>query len=226
MGNTPTPNCHSRQPKLQNYTLLRRLAENRSLMQSSSGRQVVVVEHTFPSEEQLETYTRRQQGAVAATHQFYLSAFDYEIISMQNICSRQFRLLEYFDYEGHTLREELVSRAAAAKEFAIQEIMSILCSVVLAMSHFCKHEQLHYTLNPSDIVIDKEGVCKVIAPALSENLFDHNPNYEFYYAPETMKLLRHPHLPNALTSKSGVFTLGVTLLSLIALRSMSHLYNH
>jgi len=103
--------------------------------------------------------------------------------------------------------------------------MSILCSVVLAMSHISKLELVHYTLNPTDIIIDQEGVCKVLSPALSEHQFDFNPHPNFYYAPETLKIFKMQSASNTLTNKSAVFTLGMTLLSMIHLTSLNHLYN-
>lgn len=56
----------------------------------------VVIDHTFPSEEQLTEYMKRHKTNFSLTHQFYLNAFDCEIITQANLCSRQFRLAEYF----------------------------------------------------------------------------------------------------------------------------------
>jgi hypothetical protein len=103
--------------------------------------------------------------------------------------------------------------------------MSILCSCVLALSYFNKNEVLHYTLNPQDVIIDEEGVCKVLSSTLSNNQFDFNEKKDFYYAPETLRMFKQQGLANGLTNKSGVFTLGVTLLHMIHLKDMSHLYN-
>lgn len=61
--------------------------------------------------------------------------------------------------------------------------MSILCSCVLAMSHLSKLEALHYTLSPTDIVIDDLGICKVLCAALTQHSFDFNYQPDFYYAP-------------------------------------------
>lgn len=44
------------------------------------------------------------------------------------------------------------------------------------MSHICKLELTHTTLNPKDIIIDQDGVCKIISPVLSEYTFDFSPN--------------------------------------------------
>ncbi len=92
--------------------------------------------------------------------------------------------------------------------------MSILCSCVLAMSHICKLELTHYTLSPKDIVIDQDGICKILSPVLSEYGFDFTPNKEFYYAPETLKIFKMQAVSNGLSNKSAVFTLGVTILSM------------
>ena len=104
--------------------------------------------------------------------------------------------------------------------------MSILCSCVLALSYFNKNDILHYTLNPNDIIIDEEGVCKVMSNILSKNVFDFIEKKDFYYAPETLKMFKQQSLINGLTNKSGVFTLGVTLLHMVHLRNMTHLYNY
>jgi hypothetical protein len=42
---------------------------------------------------------------------------------------------------------------------------------------------VHYTLNPSDLVIDDKGICKIISLALSDYVFDFNEKQDFYYAP-------------------------------------------
>jgi hypothetical protein len=80
------------------------------------------------------------------------------------------------------------------------------------MSHFSRCDTLHYTLNPSDIIIDSEGICKVVSSCLSEYLFDYTEKKDFYYSPETLKMFRQQKMANGLTNKSAVFTLGVTLL--------------
>jgi serine/threonine protein kinase len=103
--------------------------------------------------------------------------------------------------------------------------MSILCSCVLAMSHLSRLEALHYTLSPTDIVIDDHGVCKVLCPALSDHLFDFNFSSHFYYAPETLRIFKMQTAPNGLTNKSGVFTLGMTLLHMLLLTPLTHLYD-
>lgn len=60
------------------------------------------------------------------------------------------------------------------RHFSEKEFMSILCSCVLVLSYFNKNEILHYTLGPEDIIIDEEGICKVVSSTLSSNLFDFN----------------------------------------------------
>lgn len=115
----------------------------------------MVIEHTFPSEEQLNEYMRRHKTNFSLTHQFYLNAYDCEVITHANICSKQFRLAEYFDYQSHTLLNEIDSRTTPRRPFSTKEIMSILCSCVLALSYFNKNDVLHYTLSPQDIVIDE-----------------------------------------------------------------------
>lgn len=188
-------------------------------------KQVVVVQHTFPTEEQLNEYMRRHKTNFTLTHQFYHNAFDCEVITHTNICSKQYRLAEYFEYQSHTLLQEVEGRMSPKRPFSTKEVMSILCSCVLALSYFNKSDVLHYTLNPQDIVIDEQGVCKVLSSTLSDHQFDFNEKKEFYYAPETMRMFKQQSLPNGLTNKSGVFTLGITLLHLIHLKPMNHLYN-
>jgi hypothetical protein len=68
-------------------------------------------------------------------------------------------------------------------------------------------------------------VCKVLSSSLSEHQFDFNEKKDFYYAPETLRLFKQQGLVNGLTNKSGVFTLGITLLHMLHLRDMNHLYN-
>lgn len=93
------------------------------------------------------------------------------------------------------------------------------------MSHISKLELVHYTLNPSDIVLDQEGICKIVHPNLSEFIFDFNYQHKFYYAPETLKIFKMQAVNNGLTNKSAVFTLGLTILAMAYLQDMSHLYN-
>ena len=102
--------------------------------------------------------------------------------------------------------------------------MSILCSAVLALSHISKLELVHTTLNPDDIIIDDQGVCKVISSNLSNHQFTFEQDPSFYYAPETLKIFKMQSANNTLTNKSGVFTLGVTLLSMVHLTPLHHLY--
>jgi serine/threonine protein kinase len=163
---------------------------------------------------------------MALQHQFYLNAMDYEILAQANICSKQYKIVEYFEYQGHTLLEEIEKRAGSHRVFSNKEIMSILCSVVLAMSYVSKLEMTHTTLNPTDIVIDEEGICKVVSGAISQYQLDFTPKKGFYYAPETLKIFKMQSVTNALTNKSAVFTLGVTVLSMVHLSSMAHLYNY
>jgi hypothetical protein len=94
------------------------------------------------------------------------------------------------------------------------------------MSHFSRNEIVHYTLNPSDIIIDGEGVCKVVSSVISEYLFDHTERRDFYYAPETLKMFRQGNAVNGLTNKAAVFTLGVTLMNMITLQEMSQIYDY
>ena len=111
------------------------------------------------------------------------------------------------------------------RPFTNKEVMSILCSVVLAMSHISKLELLHYTLNPDDIVIDENGICKVISSNLSLHQFDFNPDKKFYYAPETLKIFKLQTATNTITNKSAVFTLGMTILSMVHLSDLHDIYN-
>ena len=103
--------------------------------------------------------------------------------------------------------------------------MSVLCSVVLPMSYISQLEIVHSTLNMSDIVIDSQGICKIISPVLSKHQFDFTANKDTYYAPETLKIFKMQAANNALTNKSAVFTLGMTILSMVHLSSLSHLYD-
>lgn len=173
----------------------------------------------------MNQYVQKNRATIALQHQFYLGPFDYEILSLANICSKQYKLVEYFEYQSHTLQQEIDSRVASSRPFTNKEIMSILCSVVLAMSHISKLEMIHYTLSPTDIIIDQDGVCKVLSPTLSEHQFDFNPHPDFYYAPETLKIFKMQSANNSLTNKSAVFTLGMTILSIIHLSPLNHLYN-
>jgi hypothetical protein len=107
MGNSqaiPFNNCSSSCSKMDNFEFVRRLADGRTLMRNKITKKcVVVIEHTFPSEEQLTEYMKRHKTNFSLTHQFYLNAFDCEVISHANLCSRQYRLAEYFEYQSHTL---------------------------------------------------------------------------------------------------------------------------
>lgn len=131
----------------------------------------------------MNEYVRKNKANMTLQHQFYLNAHDYEVMSQVNICSKQYKIIEYFEYQGHTLEKEIESRAASHRQFTNKEIMSILCSVVLAMSYISKLELLHYTLNPDDIIIDESGICKVISGGLSLHQFDFNADKKCYYAP-------------------------------------------
>lgn len=93
----PFTNCSSSQSKITNYEFVRKLAEGRSVMRHKlTKKMAVIMEHTFPTEEQLAEYMKRHKTNFSLAHQFYLNAFDCEVITQANICSKQFRLAEYF----------------------------------------------------------------------------------------------------------------------------------
>lgn len=58
---------------------------------------------------------------------------------------------------------------------------------------------------------------------MSEFQFDYNYKHGFYYAPETLKAINTRALYN-ISNKAAVFTLGLTLLSVINCKDMSYLY--
>jgi aspartyl/asparaginyl beta-hydroxylase (cupin superfamily) len=90
---------------LDDYTPVRRLGEGRTLLKDSKQEAfVLALEHTFSEETQLREYTARSKSSLSVCHQFYLNAFDYEIIEHSTICSRQYKLIEFFDYEPHSLK--------------------------------------------------------------------------------------------------------------------------
>lgn len=37
----------------------------------------VIIEHTFPNEEMLNEYVKKNRANLGLTHQFYINAFDY-----------------------------------------------------------------------------------------------------------------------------------------------------
>ena len=143
----------------------------------------LVIEHNFACEELLNEYIKQAKKTHSIAHQFYVNSHDHEILSLTNLCSKQYKIIEYFEHHPHTLREEISNRSKTGRQFSEKEVMSILCSCVLAMSYLSKLEIVHYTLNPSDIVLDQEGICKILCSSLSENLFDFNYKNDFYYAP-------------------------------------------
>ena len=110
------------------------------------------------------------------------------------------------------------------KGFSTKEVWSILCSCVLAMGSFTRNDLLHYTLNPHDIVLNGEGNVKIVPMEMSQFGFDYSVKKDFYYSPEMLKALKCT-TPLALNNKSGVFTLGVTMLHLINLKPMNFLYD-
>ena len=80
MGNTetlPFGKCVSGRSKLEGFDFLRKLQEGKSLMRNKLSKKcVVVIEHTFPTEEQLNEYMKRHKMNYSIAHQFYLNAFD------------------------------------------------------------------------------------------------------------------------------------------------------
>lgn len=91
------------------------------------------------------------------------------------------------------------------------------------MAHLTKNDIVHLTLHPKDIVLTQEGQVKIVSSEMSEYIFDYSYKHGFYYSPETLKALTTRNIYKQ-SNKSSVFTLGVTLLSVIHLRDMSHLY--
>lgn len=65
----------------------------------------VVIEHTFACEELLNQYIKQAKKALTIAHQFYVNAYDHEVLSLTNLCSKQYKIVEYFEYHPHTLRE-------------------------------------------------------------------------------------------------------------------------
>ena len=55
--------------------------------------------------------------------------------------------------------------------------------------------------------------------------FDFNADKRCYYAPETLKIFKMQTASNTLTNKSAVFTLGMTILGMVHLTDLHHLYN-
>ena len=55
--------------------------------------------------------------------------------------------------------------------------------------------------------------------------FDFNADKKCYYAPETLKIFKMQAANNTLTNKSAVFTLGMTMLAMVHLSDLHHLYN-
>ena len=44
----------------------------------------------------MHEYVRKNKANMALQHQFYLNAHDYEIMAQVNICSKQYKIIEYF----------------------------------------------------------------------------------------------------------------------------------
>lgn len=106
MGNNPAPS--QLRTKYEDYLPVSQLAPGKHLMRhKNTSRLAVVVEHTFPCEELLQEYIKKNKANLSLTHQFYLNAFDYEVLSQANICSKQYKIVEYFEHQPHTLRAEI-----------------------------------------------------------------------------------------------------------------------
>jgi hypothetical protein len=89
--------CTTNRCKLDDYELVQKLSDRRSLLRSkTSGNEIVSVEYTFGTEDQMLEYMKTNKEALNLSHQFYLNAFDYEILSQSNICSKQYRVVKYF----------------------------------------------------------------------------------------------------------------------------------
>jgi hypothetical protein len=90
--------------KYEDYAPVEQLAEGKHLMRHLSTQKLaVIVEHTFPSDELLKEYIKQNKGTLSLTHQFYLNAHDYEILSQVNICSKQYKIVEFFEHQPHSL---------------------------------------------------------------------------------------------------------------------------
>lgn len=141
------------------------------------------------------------------------------------------------------------------KNFNCKEIWSIICSCVLPMAHFTRQNISHSTLTPRDIVLSNDGRIRVLGSEISEyqewvpqheadlllgnihTLHTIQQSPFFYYAPETLKILNKSSkrsLKNTYVwndsnlnsnNKPGVFTLGLTILSVILCEEdLSYLY--
>jgi hypothetical protein len=132
------------------------------------------------------------------------------------LCSVQYRVVHFFEYEPHTLEVELSTRKAHERYFEEKEIWSILCSAVLAMAHLTKQEVSIYTLHPKDMAIDKSGMIKILSPLLTDQSSHEVIDPCLYYSPEHLKALKSQSYNN-LSNKSCVFTLGITLLHIMSL---------
>jgi hypothetical protein len=46
---------------------------------------------------------KQSKKGLSVTHQFYVNAYDHEVLLLANLCSKQFKVVEYFEYHAHSL---------------------------------------------------------------------------------------------------------------------------
>ena len=151
----------------------------------------------------------------ALSHDHLLSLLEFS--SANEVTSEGVRrkLVSFFDYSTHKLRDEIEVRTVEDRPFEETEMWSIVCSPTLGLSYLQKQNIGHGCVSVIDIFLTPEGLIKINDPAISSSSpFSFVEGY--YYAPELLESLSSldPSLIDSLDIfRADVFSLGMCALA-------------
>lgn len=149
----------------------------------------------------------------------------------EELCGKFIKIHLAYEYIQRTLQQEMEFRANNHEFFSENEVLSLIFSVISALVFLKSHKKTHGDINPSHILLTKEGKYKITdIQYLTE--FDEYKRFfaglgsKCYLSPLLFKSLGHRSLtPIHNEEKSCVFSLGMTIVQLGLLEYPIDLYN-
>lgn len=84
----------------------------------SSGDFYVTIESTFPSESQSIQHLQEIRKRIEPCHQYYLGPVKYFMITNNNFCSKQFKVIQIYPFEEYSFKEEIEIRQEQNRYFS------------------------------------------------------------------------------------------------------------
>lgn len=102
-----------------NLIFIRSLDSSKSLMKDPKTNELLaVVEHTFPSIEQMQKFSEELNRRKQINHQYYMSPFKQIVLCTSNLCSKQHKAVQIFKWEEYSLFDEINNRKEESKRFS------------------------------------------------------------------------------------------------------------